>query len=82
MKLESVNEMWESFARSVFAGLDIGDIQRQEMKRAFMAGCWGVLMVAMGVGEPDVDESGAVAHLEQMKADLEAFYRDVKGGRA
>jgi hypothetical protein len=82
VKPETVAEMGASFAGAVF-NRHTPDVQRSEMRRAFYAGAYGMLMgAAFGPGEEDVSEEEGVAMFEAWRKELEAFQRDVLEGRA
>ena len=78
--MRSVKQMWDSFAY-VLPG-DAPDVQRTEMRRAFYAGAWGVLMEAHAIGEESVSEAAGIAHLEALRAELMQFHADLRAGKA
>jgi hypothetical protein len=81
-KHQTVAEMWASFAKATMPEL-ASNVQRREMRRAFYAGAYGMLMgAAFGPGEEDVSEEEGVAMFEAWRKELEAFQRDVLEGRA
>jgi hypothetical protein len=81
-KHQTVLEMWASFSKAVFS-CHTPTVQRREMRRAFYAGAYGMLMgAAFGPGEEDVSEEEGVAMFEAWRRELEAFQRDVLEGRA
>lgn len=79
--MKTVQEEWASFALAVIPA-DAPPVQRQEMRRAFYAGCWSMLQLVKLIGTDAVSEDEGVATLEQMEAEITEFYRKVKGGRA
>lgn len=78
---ETVQQMWDGFASSVLPK-DAPPIQWTEMRRAFYAGCYGMLMACSQIGEESVSEDTGVLRLELWKQECEDFYRKVKEGKA
>ncbi len=79
MKHESMAELWTSFWLEVKPA-DAPDIQRVEMRRAFMAGAWGLLQQLRRFDDSVSEEVGA-AHLVRWEQELQAFQRGVLEGR-
>lgn len=79
--MKTVYEEWASFALAVIPA-DAPPVQRQEMRRAFYAGCWSMLQTVKLLGTDVVSGDEAVAALEQREAEITEFYQKVKGGRA
>jgi hypothetical protein len=78
----SVAEQWDSFARAV---LPIGTPpdQRREMRRAFYAGCEGLLSLFVNSLSPDPSATEEdVAIMYDVYAELIEFAAMVKAGRA
>jgi hypothetical protein len=79
--MDTVESGWASFARAVLPA-DAPPDQHREMRRAFYAGAWWFLSGFASLGEPDVSEEEGVRALEAAKAEIDAFYRDLRAGRA
>lgn len=82
MKRETVNEMWDSFARAVLPP-NCSTVQRWEMRRAFYAGCHAMLEAcSFGIGDDSVSEEQGVQWIEEWHQELRRFQADVREGRA
>ncbi len=79
--MNSVKEAWESFEAAVIPE-DAPAVQRSEMRRAFYAGAWAMLMGCSSIGETSVTEEEGVAMLESWKKECERFYLMMNMGRA
>jgi hypothetical protein len=79
--LDTAKRMWASYASNVMP-TGAPEVQLTECRRAFMAGAWAMLQACKRVGEPDVSEEAGVIYLSSLEAELAAFYRDVKSGKA
>ncbi len=79
MKDPSVAEMWASFAVNVMP-LGVSKIQKRELRRAFYAGAWGMLMGCMSLSSRDAKDVLKV--LEDLRREREAFRDSVLEGRA
>lgn len=77
----SMKAEWESFEAAVMPR-DAGQVQRQEMRRAFYAGAWSMLCAVRDIGDDGVSEADGVVTLEAMRRELEAFQFLIKKGRA
>ena len=74
---------WSGFMEAVgLTGKDVPEIQKKEMKRAFFAGAWATLLLAMTVGENTVSEDEGVRNLESWRQELQQFQQDVLEGKA
>lgn len=78
---ETVQQMWDSFALLTLPK-DCHPIQRQEMRRAFYAGTFGMLMACSAIGEESVSEDTGVMRLELWRLECLKFYQDMKEGKA
>lgn len=81
MLRETVEQMWQSFWDAVKEP-GMPDIQRTEMRRAFFAGCWGMLQKCKGLGDPSISEDEGADYLEALEKEMQGFYRDLRTGRA
>lgn len=74
-------DWWNSYARAVMPA-DAPEVQRVEMRRAFMAGVWSMLMACSDIGKPNITEEDGVMFLETLKRECMAFQDMVKQGKA
>lgn len=77
MALNSMEKEWERFASMVFRGVEPGQNQLAEMKKAFFAGAFAMLTGCRLCGEPDVTEEQGVAYMEERSQELELFFREM-----
>lgn len=73
---------WDSFAEACELQ-DASDVQKREMKRAFMAGARsysGLIMQHASAGEDVTDTD--LAMMEALEVEMAAFLDDVMAGRA
>jgi len=78
----TVKAHWATFSKLVFGDRKPSPIQYQEMRRAFYAGFHGnLMMMKHGIGAID-DEDVAVAALEALHAECQAFAKEIEAGRA
>jgi hypothetical protein len=68
-----VNENWEMFAR-LCVSKDAPPVQLQDMRRAFYAGTWAVIM--------DMGKNAGGALFEEVKKECEEFLHKVNAGEA
>lgn len=82
--MRTIKEQWESFEAALLQ--EAGDVQRQEMRRAFYAGaqCFLAIMTSTLSETEDPDEitEGDMALLDNLSNELEQFGKDVEEGRA
>lgn len=71
--MRTVQAEWEEFERRVMPR-GAPPVQRNEMRRAFFAGAYGMLSMSAALGNADVPEDDAVASLEGWKNEIEAFF--------
>lgn len=80
----TIKEEWESFETALLQ--DAGDIQRQEMRRAFYAGAqsfFSILTSSVSQTEnPDEVTEEDMNLLDALAKELEQFGKDVEEGRA
>jgi hypothetical protein len=79
--MTTVKEAWDSFAAMVLTPAH-PEVQYTEMRRAFYAGAWGMLMGCSGIGDDSASEDAGVERLEAWRKELETFQRDMRAGRA
>jgi hypothetical protein len=80
MKLETLKEAWESYARDVLPMM-ASTVQRQETRRAFYAGAQAMMAVAKVIGTDAVSEADGVLAFEACDQELMEFNLAVKAGR-
>jgi hypothetical protein len=78
--IKVIAKAWEGYRRTVMPA-DAGPEQVTETRRGFYAGAWALLTTMMALGSDEIDEDQGVDILESVKAEIEAFYRDVNEGR-
>lgn len=87
-----VQTWWEEYAAAVLPA-DCSEAQRTETRRAFYAGCYSMPMGFSQIGDAanafdrvgipaDATEDAGAQVLEDLKQEIEEFYREVKAGRA
>ena len=82
MKRLLVSELWNDFARRVLPK-DAPVIQRQEMRRAFYAGCDAFMKAVEKALDPGTQETDAdLALMMGVSDELAQFARDVVAGKA
>lgn len=72
MALNSLEKEWQGFAKMVLPH-NASIVQREEMRKAFIAGAWTVLTHLQEIGQPHIEEIEGVAHLESIKRECEEF---------
>ena len=82
MKIMTVEEQWAGYAAAVMPP-GAPPVQRREMRRAFYAGVYSLLLLCRDVlGSPLVSEAEGERALESQLAECEAFQREMLEGRA
>lgn len=76
MALNSLENEWQGFAKMVLPE-NASAVQRAEMRKAFIAGAYTVLMNLQEIGQDHIAEIEGVAHLESIKQECEAFQRQM-----
>jgi hypothetical protein len=75
-------EQWQTFATDVIAK-DAGQIQITEMRRAFYAGAYSLLMIMMiMMKSEDADEDADAALVQGLLGECLAFAKAVEEGKA
>jgi hypothetical protein len=81
----TVKDLWDSFAATVIPPT-APEVQYGEMRRAFYAGCYGMLgaLAKSADDYPDTPagEQAGVDYLDGLRRELEQFSADVQAGRA
>lgn len=78
--MDTVEGMWDEFARRILAPMNVSENQYTETRRAFYGGAWCMLSAMQRIGEDDVNEDAGVAYLQSRHAEIVKFYEDVKAG--
>lgn len=80
-KPETVQSKWESFSEVMFKGLDVSDVQRDEMKKAFFAGSASMLGIVLGTGDPDISDEQRFSQFYALEEELSQFMKnELEGG--
>lgn len=77
---KTVRNEWDSYSLQVMDARS-GDLQRQELRRAFYAGFSSAVGVITDIGRSLGDDEALVA-IRAVRAELLEFGADVTGGRA
>lgn len=81
MKKQLIKDGWRSYAEHVLPA-DAPSVQTQETRRAFYAGAQHLFSVYFDIGGDEISEDQGVEILEEIKAELQRFVRDVVAGKA
>lgn len=82
MKRQIILEIWDSYSRVVLPK-NFSTVQRWECRRAFYAGCEGVLRAILAALQASEEATGAdLALMADVEDELTKFAMDVKAGRA
>lgn len=77
----SLDEEWENYRKAVLPK-DVSSIQLKEIKQAFVAGLWVMLMKMEAISEPHITEKTAYYHLCALKHDCQVFQREMAAKHA
>lgn len=77
MALKSIEEEWQFFAAIVFSKHQPSETQRREMRKAFVAGAWSLLIAMREIGEPHVTEEEGLQYLAAREAECLQFKADL-----
>jgi hypothetical protein len=75
--LKTVQQEWEGFAKMVIPELSVTDIQHVEMKKAFFAGAYSMIMAVKAIGSPEIRDDIALQYLADRQVELETYYRNL-----
>lgn len=78
---KTIRDEWLDFEDKVIPR-DAPWVQRKEMKRAYYAGAWTMLMLSKELGDDKYTEESAVKILEKYESELKAFTAQVAKGKA
>lgn len=82
--MTTVRELWDSFAEKVLDATHPPE-QYTEMRRAFYAGCWGMMMemvrITDSVTDNEAGEAAGAVMMERLERELKQFHTDVAAGR-
>lgn len=71
--LKSVEQEWQDFAARVIPQLKPGQVQFDEMKKAFFAGVFALQSALVEIGQTHVSEDEGVAYLESIRIECTRF---------
>lgn len=77
MSLRTIAAEWQTFATFIFQGVNVGEVQQEEMRKAFFAGAFAMLRSAREIGEEHVSEDQGADYLEERWQELTKFYDDL-----
>lgn len=75
MTLNSIEHEWERFAEMVFRNTKPSETQVVEMRKAFFAGAWTMVIASVEIGAGRVSEPEGVAYLEARYRECEEYKR-------
>ena len=76
MALNSLENEWNGFAKMVLPP-NASAVQRAEMRKAFIAGAYTVIVNLQEIGQDHITEIEGVAHLESIKKECEEFQKQM-----
>jgi hypothetical protein len=76
-----LKEAWESFVKNVMPAAAPA-IQHQEMRRAFYAGAYSMLVLVTEAAPDSISEDEGVALLEGLAQECAAFHKTLAEGKA
>jgi hypothetical protein len=68
-----IEQSWQSFHKQLFSGIEIGEVQLNEMRKAFFGGAVTVLSIADRIGEDSVSEEEGCRILEALHIEVLEF---------
>lgn len=74
--MNSIGESWRLFERFIIPK-DAGEVQREEMRRAFYCGAESVLRINWNIGDKNMSEDAGIAILNGLRDECEAFAADM-----
>ena len=74
----TIKESWESYKELVIPKT-AGPVQIAETRQAFYAGAHVVFGITTMIGEPFVPEELGLAQLDALKAELDAYQKEIMG---
>jgi hypothetical protein len=66
-------EIFNDYVQTAFAGIPIGEVQLNEMRKAYFAGCHAVLSISAAIGGDEISEDVGVQVLDSMHREVRAF---------
>ncbi len=72
MVRDSIQKLWTDFQKKVIAP-NAPAHQVRDMRMAFHAGFFSMLLMAMRLGETDVSEDAGILYLEQLRKEMNNF---------
>lgn len=77
MALNSLAVEWDRFTEMIFCDFKPSPTQINEMRKAFYAGAYTVLVNVKEIGEPHISEDVGCLHLNNLQAEGKAFYEEM-----
>lgn len=71
--MKSIESEWQDFTKLVFRKMTPSRNQYDEMKKAFFAGAYSLVVAMEEIGEPEVSEDAAFEFLEGIKTEGQEF---------
>lgn len=68
-----LGDLFDDYVRTAFKDVPIGDTQLNEMRKAFFAGCYGVLQITAKIGDDEVSEDFGCYVLESMHQEVKRY---------
>lgn len=75
--LRSIEEEWKEYTAKIFSGMKVSQVQYEETKKAFFAGAFIMLNQLQTIGTDKISEDEGVVHLENLKREIEHFFRSL-----
>lgn len=76
MKIPKISDKWKAFEKAIIPQ-NAPSIQRQEMRRAFYAGCAAMFELTTNLGDDNISEEQGAEILDQMQSELTEFLSQV-----
>jgi hypothetical protein len=73
----TIQEAFEDYLRTAFAGRPVPEWQREELRKSFHAGAFAILGPAINHLD-DIAEEEGVAFLEGLQDEIEDFFRNME----
>lgn len=72
-----IDEHWKVFAKAIFAGKPVAQVQYDEMRKAFFAGATAMLRMMQAVGDDSVTEEQGVMVLDAVEQECVEFSKNL-----
>lgn len=70
---DKLEKLFNDYIATVFAGVEIGPQQVNELKKAFFAGCHTMLQIGLAIGDDAISEDQGVLIMESMHQEVRRF---------